>query len=104
MKGRKAGAGTKKARGDRAPKEQAFHAREERLTAGNALRTHVPRQSHGAWKRPPKSRDPIDILKRSNAGRLQELVPIRFGRMLRSPFTFLRGSAGLMAYDLAKMP
>ena len=103
MKGRKAKAGTKK-RGNDEPPRPVFRAREERLAAGSALRSHVPRQSHGTWKRPTRSRDPIAILKRSNLGRLPELVPIRFGRMLRSPFTFLRGSAGLMAYDLAQMP
>lgn len=49
-------------------------------------------------------RDPIDILEESNQDRLAELVPIRYGRMLASPFTFLRGSAALMAYDLANTP
>lgn len=78
-----------------------FRSRAERLTAGKALRDTVPRTSHAAWNPPPKRRDPIDILEESNRDRVQELVPIRYGRMLRSPFTFLRGSAGLMAYDLA---
>ena len=81
-----------------------FLAREERLAAGNALRSHVPRKAHATHKAPAKSRDPIDILERSNAGRLPELVPIRYGRMLQSPFAFFRGAAGLMAYDLARTP
>ena len=84
--------------------EPVFLSREARLAAGNAQRDSVTRSSHGAWKRPAKGRDPIELLKRSNRNRLAELVPIRYGRMLRSPFTFLRGSAGLMAYDLATTP
>ena len=78
--------------------------RAERLAAGKALRDSVPRASHAEWKPPAKRRDPIDILEASNKGRVPELVPIRYGRMLASPFTFLRGSAGLMAYDLATTP
>ena len=81
-----------------------FASREERLSAGKALREALPRERHGVWKRPAKSRDPIKTLEASNEGRLPELVPIRYGRMLRSPFTFLRGSAGLMASDLATTP
>jgi uncharacterized protein (DUF2252 family) len=79
-------------------------SREECLTAGKALRETLPRSSHAGWKAPAGRRDPIDILDESNRDRLPELVPIRYGRMLRSPFTFLRGSAGLMAYDLATTP
>ena len=81
-----------------------FHIRAERLAAGKALRQRVSRESHGDWRPPPKDRDPVAILERSNRGRLPELVPIRYGRMVRTPFTFLRGSAGLMAYDLATLP
>jgi uncharacterized protein (DUF2252 family) len=80
------------------------HLREECLAAGRALRETLPRSSHADWKSPAERRDPIDILEESNRDRLPELVPIRYGRMLRSPFTFLRGSAGLMAYDLATTP
>jgi uncharacterized protein (DUF2252 family) len=81
-----------------------MRSRDQRLADGQALRVTVPRTSHAVWKGPPKRRDPIAILKASNRDRLPELVPIRYGRMLRSPFTFLRGSAGLMAYDLAATP
>jgi hypothetical protein len=81
-----------------------LRSRTERLAAGKALRDTVPRVSHAGWKPSPRRRDPIDILEESNRDRVQELVPIRYGRMLRSPFTFLRGSAGLMAYDLATTP
>jgi hypothetical protein len=84
--------------------EPVMQSREQRLAAGSALRDTVPRQSHAGWKRPAKRRDPIDILKESNRDRLPELVPVRYGRMLASPFTFLRGSSGLMASDLATTP
>lgn len=81
-----------------------FRSREERLAAGKLLREKVPRSSHAGWTPPVNRRDPIDILEESNQDRMPEVVPIRYGRMLRSPFTFLRGSAGLMAYDLATTP
>ncbi|MDH4612278.1 DUF2252 domain-containing protein [Pseudomonas sp. BN102] len=81
-----------------------FRSREERFNAGKRLRDSVPRNSHAAWTPKAKRRDPIAILEESNRDRLQELVPIRYGRMLRSPFTFLRGSAALMAHDLARTP
>ena len=81
-----------------------FLSRKERLAAGKALRETVSREHHATWKPPGKRRDPIDVLEESNRDRMPELVPIRYGRMLRSPFTFLRGSAGLMAYDLATLP
>jgi uncharacterized protein (DUF2252 family) len=81
-----------------------FRSRQDRIASGRALRDSVPRESHAGWKPPANRRDPIDILKESNQGRLAELVPIRYGRMLQSPFTFLRGSAGLMASDLAVTP
>ncbi len=86
------------------PRAAGALSREQRLVAGNALRDQLPRKNHAAWKRPDKRRNVIDILQESNRDRLPELVPIRFGRMLRSPFTFLRGSAGLMAHDLATTP
>jgi len=78
--------------------------REERLVAGKALREITPRTSHAAWNPPARRRDPVDVLEESNQDRLPQLIPIRYGRMLRSPFTFLRGSAALMAYDLATTP
>ncbi|HEY6610936.1 MAG TPA: DUF2252 domain-containing protein [Pseudomonas sp.] len=81
-----------------------FRSRDERIAAGRALREKVPRGDHAAWTPQAKHRDPIAILEKSNKDRLQELVPIRYGRMLRSPFTFLRGSAALMTHDLATTP
>ena len=76
----------------------------ERRQAGKALRDRVPRASHGSWVAAANRRDPVEVLEHSSQGRLRELVPIRYGRMLRDPFTFLRGSPALMAYDLAQTP
>jgi len=81
-----------------------FRSRAERIAAGQALRDSVPRGSQAEWKPPQNRRDPIALLEESNQGRMPELVPIRYGRMLRSPFNFLRGSAALMASDLATTP
>ncbi|MFM0008562.1 DUF2252 family protein, partial [Paraburkholderia dipogonis] len=83
---------------------RVLRSRAERLAAGQALRDRVPRGSHADWTPSAQRRDPIEILEESNQDRLPELVPIRYGRMLRSPFTFLRGSAALMAHDLATTP
>jgi len=81
-----------------------FRSRAEHIEAGKALRDRLPRDAHAKWKRPSNRRDPIDILEESNRDRLPNLIPVRYGRMLRSPFTFLRGSAALMAYDLSSLP
>jgi uncharacterized protein (DUF2252 family) len=77
---------------------------DERMAAGKALRAKVPRTSHAEWKAPPNRRDPVDVLAQSNRGRLPKLLPIRYGRMRQSPFAFFRGSAALMAMDLAGTP
>jgi uncharacterized protein (DUF2252 family) len=77
---------------------------QERRAQGSALREAVPREAQGGWKPPKKRRDPVEVLTASNEGRMPELVPIRFGRMLQSPFTFYRGSAAIMAADLASTP
>ena len=74
----------------------------ERMAAGKALRTQMARSAHAA--KCVEHRDPVELLKASNAGRLTHLVPIRYGRMLQSPFTFLRGSAAVMAWDLGHRP
>jgi uncharacterized protein (DUF2252 family) len=76
----------------------------DRAAAGKALRDKVPREWHGGWKVFKGRPSPIDILQKSDVGRMKELVPIRYGRMLQSPFAFYRGSAGLMASDLARTP
>ena len=84
--------------------DQNYIPRADRAAAGKALRSSVPRASHRDWTPPADRRDPMDVLIESNTGRLPELVPIRFGRMLVSPFTFFRGAAAVMAADLAKTP
>jgi uncharacterized protein (DUF2252 family) len=76
----------------------------ERVERGKAARGELPRSSHGAWEPGPSRRDPLDLLQEQAATRLPELAPIRYGRMLASPFTFFRGSASVMAADLADEP
>ena len=71
---------------------------------GRRRRTVVPRTSQGVWEPPSDRADPIALLDAENVGRLPALVPVRWGRMLESPFAFLRGAAGLMAADLARTP
>lgn len=72
--------------------------------AGKALRDKVPRNAHAAWEPAPSRVDPLTILQGADAARLTELVPIRYGRMMQSPFAFYRGSAAVMAADLAATP
>ena len=71
---------------------------------GKKLRDKCPRQSHAAWKPPAGRPDPIALLEESSKGRLRELIPIRYGRMMPSPFTFYRGAALNMADDLSHTP
>lgn len=79
-------------------------SRADRKAEGKALRLAVPLASHAVWKAPENRRDSIDLLMESSAGRVPEILPIRYGRMMQSPFTFYRGSAALMAYDLSRLP
>jgi uncharacterized protein (DUF2252 family) len=76
----------------------------KRMEMGRALRERVPRQAHSNFQLKATGRDVVSILEESNQGRVANLVPIRYGRMLSDPFAFLRGSAALMAYDLASTP
>lgn len=76
----------------------------ERIELGRTLRDKTPRSAHAAWRPVPDRRNVIDILEESSQGRVSELVPIRYGRMLANPFAFLRGSAAVMAHDLGPMP
>ena len=71
---------------------------------GRALRKEVPRSSHAEWEPSPDRADPIALLDSQNANRLPWLVPVRFGRMSPSAFTFYRGGAKIMANDLASTP
>jgi len=77
---------------------------EERRTLGRGHRKQVPRSSHGEWVPSPRRGDPIALLQKQDKGRLQELLPIKYGRMLASPFAYYRGSAVVMASDLASTP
>ena len=72
--------------------------------AGKALRKTCPRESHATWKAPTGRREPVEMVLAAEKGRLPELLPLRHGRMVRSPFTFYRGSALPMAADLASTP
>ena len=74
---------------------------DERTSAGRAARKAVPRSTHREWAPAADRRDPVEMLEEQAATRVPELVPVRYGRMLVSPFTFYRGAAYLMAADLA---
>jgi uncharacterized protein (DUF2252 family) len=74
------------------------------MEMGRLLREQAPRATHAAWQPVPDRRDVIDIVEDSNQGRVADLIPLRYGRMLVNPFAFLRGSAAVMAYDLAHTP
>jgi uncharacterized protein (DUF2252 family) len=76
----------------------------QRTAKGKAARAEVPRSSHAAWDPQPERTSPVDLLEQQAQTRVPELVPIRYGRMLVSPFTFYRGAAYLMASDLSAMP
>src|SRR5215468_10105450 len=71
---------------------------------GRAARQSVPRSAHGEWAPAATRPDPVAVLAAQTASRVQELVPIRYGRMLVSPSTFYRGAAAVMAGDLAATP
>jgi uncharacterized protein (DUF2252 family) len=71
---------------------------------GKKLREKCPRHSHAVWKAPARRADPLELMAQSNQGRIPELIPIRHGRMVRTPFTFYRGAALNMAADLAGTP
>ena len=79
-------------------------ARKERRAAGRAARRAVPRSAHAQWTPNPSRPDPVEWLRATNAGRLPDFVAIRVGRMVASPFAFLRGAADLMAIDLQQTP
>jgi uncharacterized protein (DUF2252 family) len=76
----------------------------ERVARGKAARNEAPRSSHGRWEPAANRPDPVALLEEQAESRVPELVPIRYGRMLVSPFTFYRGAALIMAADLAATP
>ena len=85
-------------------KPMPHFAASEREAAGRAVRASVPRSAHAAWEPAPDRRDPVELMEEQAASRVPELVPIRHGRMLVSPFAFFRGAAAHMAADLAGAP
>jgi len=76
----------------------------ERTARGKAARAEVPRSAHAGWEPPRDRPNPVELLERQGQTRVPELVPIRYGRMLVSPFTFYRGAAYVMASDLSGIP
>jgi uncharacterized protein (DUF2252 family) len=100
--------GKRKAKGtavrEAVPSEIPYRAPAERRAEGKMLRDAVPRAQHSGWNPPKERRDPVEVVLAQNEGRVLELVPIRHGRMLQSPFAFYRGSAAIMAADLAHTP
>lgn len=88
------------------PDQDLHHLRplpsiEDRKAHGKFLRTQVPRREQAKWAPAPNRKDPIDILEQSNTHRIQHILGVRHARMMKSPFTYLRGSADVMAGDLA---
>ena len=79
-------------------------SRRELRALGKSLRKTVRRSSHATWVAPSDRPDPVAVLRSQDVVRVPELVPIRYGRMLASPFAFYRGSAAVMAGDLAGTP
>jgi uncharacterized protein (DUF2252 family) len=86
------------------PGTAAYLSPAERLERGKAARRQVPRAAHAAFEPAPGRPDPVDLLQRQASERVSALVPIRYGRMLATPFTFYRGAALIMASDLAGTP
>jgi uncharacterized protein (DUF2252 family) len=76
----------------------------ERQEAGHALRRLLPRGQHADWRAPPDRRDPLDVLIEANRHRMSSQLPVRHGRMQRSPSAFMQGSAAIMAADLGATP
>ena len=76
----------------------------ERRAEGKALRGKVSRQAHAQFAPDANRADPVEILETQNRTRVEKLVPVRYARMLASPFAFLRGSAAVMTADLAALP
>ena len=77
---------------------------QERRVRGKAARAEVPRESHSQWRPLPDRPDPVDLLASQGATRVPDLVPVRYGRMMETPFTYYRGAALPMASDLAATP
>ncbi|HEU4349588.1 MAG TPA: DUF2252 domain-containing protein [Actinoplanes sp.] len=83
---------------------QAARPRAERYEIGRSLRDRAPRSNLGDWTPPADRPDPVCQIMNSHIGRVEWLIPVRVGRMIASPYAFLRGSAGIMADDFARLP
>src|SRR5664279_5041194 len=79
-------------------------ARADRYRLGHELRQQVSRRSLGDWSPPVDRPDPVQLIMESHQGRLDWLIPLRVGRMTASPYGFLRGTAIVMAEDVARLP
>ncbi|MET9968606.1 DUF2252 domain-containing protein [Streptomyces sp. NPDC006356] len=90
--------------GPPAPMPDAPLSPDERAALGKEARARVPRSAHALYEPDEKRPDPLDIIERQSATRVPELVPVRYGRMLESPFRFYRGAAAIMASDLGAGP
>lgn len=85
----------------RLPKQSHGRPNAERLAAGKALRERSPRREIASWKPSDRRADAVELLIASSVGRLEDLLPIRYGRMMANPFAFYRGAAAIMAHDLS---
>src|SRR6516165_10406267 len=83
---------------------QPCQTRAELVAMGKALRDKCPRAAHAVWQPPSNRPDPLELVVESSQGRIPQLIPIRYGRMMQTPFTFYRGAALNMAADLAATP
>jgi uncharacterized protein (DUF2252 family) len=81
-----------------------YHSIKERIEIGKRLREEIPRNAHTGWTPSINRQNAVSMLKESNSGRLDHLIPIRYARMLKSPFSFFRGAATIMSYDLSGTP
>jgi len=81
-----------------------YKTNEQRRQEGKSLREKVPRESQAEFETASDRTDPVKVIKKSSEGRLEHLIPIRYGRMSKSAFAFYRGTASLMAMDLAHTP
>jgi len=86
------------------PQQSHGRPHAERSLEGRRLRETCPRSRHGPWVARADRADPVALLQANSEGRLPDLLPLRYGRMLASPFAFFRGAAAVMAHDLAATP
>lgn len=82
----------------------SYPSRDDLRAMGKSLREKCPRADHSAWEPAGHRPDPVSLIEKSNQGRMPQLIPIRHGRMLQSPFAFYRGAALNMAADMAGTP